>query len=286
MGIPTTSGIRIASIFALAISGAAMAFAAQDAKQQAPVKPVAPETQPESGQAERPDRGRRGGRGGMPQPPDWPRAGGFGPGRQDGRQDGGQNPERPMIEGLVLEGLIPSEFGRRDLTDADVARVVAVAREISPEWGDAIEARITQDAEQVKASLRTSGRRLLGMAALKERAPKVFAVKVAELRAQAETERAASELRSATELRAGAEESVASVEAIAALQKELEAAAARQVDATIAARQEELVALEDRLKKFHSDLEADSGRRGVLVGELVKRVQNRREPQRPAPPRE
>ena len=245
MGIPTTSGIRTASIFALAISGAAMAFAAQDAKQQAPVKPVAPETQPESGQA-----------------------------------------ERPMIEGLVLEGLIPSEFGRRDLTDADVARVVAVAREISPEWGDAIEARITQDAEQVKASLRTSGRRLLGMAALKERAPKVFAVKVAELRAQAETERAASELRSATELRAGAEENAASVEAIAALQKELEAAAARQVDATIAARQEELVALEDRLKKFHSDLEADSGRRGVLVGELVKRVQNRREPQRPAPPRE
>jgi len=215
--------------------------------------------------------GRRGGRG-MPLPPDWPRAGGFGP--------GAQGLERPMIEGLVIEGLIPGTFARRELTDGDVARVVAVAKEVSPEWGAAIEAKVQQDAEQVKASLRTSGRRLLGLVALKERAPAVFAAKVAELRAQAETDRAATELQAA-EAADGAARNEAE---IAKLTEALTAAAARQVDATLAARRAELDALEERLAKLRADVASDGARRDELAGEVARRAQNRgddrREPRR------
>jgi hypothetical protein len=215
--------------------------------------------------------GRRGGRG-MPLPPDWPRAGGFGP--------GAQGLERPMIEGLVIEGLIPGTFARRELTDGDVARVVAVAKEVSPEWGAAIEAKVQQDAEQVKASLRTSGRRLLGLVALKERAPAVFAAKVAELRAQAETDRAATELQAA-EAADGAARNEAE---IAKLTEALAAAAARQVDATLAARRAELDALEERLTKLRADVASDGARRDELAGEVARRAQNRgddrREPRR------
>lgn len=246
---------QTASIFVLAIACVALAAPMQDAAREQP-------------QQER-DRERGGGRGGrLPLPPDWPRAGGFGP--------NGQNAERPMIEGLVTEGLIPGTFGRRELTDDDLARAVAVAKEVSPEWGAAIEARVAQEPAQMKSMLRTAGRRLLGLVALKERAPKVFDAKIAELRAQAETERAASELREA-EAAGGAKP-----EAIAALKSALDAAAARQVDATIAARREELNALDERMKRLRADLEGDAAKRGELAQDVAKRAQTRREPQKPA----
>lgn len=260
--------VRNASILAIAIACCALAAPMQDAADNAP-----------RGEPRQQDGGRerRGGRGGMPLPPDWPRAGGYG--------SGGQGAERPMIEGLVVEGLIPATFGRRELNDDDLARVLAVAREVAPEWGDAIEARIKQDPVQVKASLRTSGRRLLGLVALKERAPKVYAVKVEELRAQAETDHAAEELRAAES------SGTAKPEAVNALRAALAAAAAKQADATLAARQAELDALEERLKKLRADVSADVARRTELAEQVAsdsaKRAQKRSEqPQAPKPRRE
>lgn len=206
-------------------------------------------------------RGRRSGRAGMPPAPDWPRAGGFGPAVQGA--------DRPMIEGLVLEGMIPTSFGRRELTDADLARVLAVAREVSPDWGIAIEARIQADPAQMKAALRTSGRRLLGLAALKERAPQVYGVKVAELRAQAETERTAAGLHA---LETAPE---ANVDTVASGRKALEDAAARQVDATLAARRAELDALEERLERLRAEIDGDAARRVELAAEVVERAKKR-----------
>lgn len=240
----------VAIAFGCLLAPVAETARAQDAKPDAPSERV-----------------RRGGRVGMPLPPDWPRAGGFGP--------GGQGAERPMIEGLVLEGMIPSSFGRRELTAEDLARVLAVAREVSPEWGTAIEERIKTDPAQVKSALRTSGRRLLGLAALKERAPKVFEVKVAELRAQAETERTAVGLRALEGLSEGSSE--ASAPTVEAGEKALADAAARQVEATLAARRAELDALEERLKRLRAEVEADAARRAELAAEVAERAKKRAE---------
>jgi len=244
----------VAIAFGCLLAPVAETARAQDAKPDAPSERV-----------------RRGGRVGMPLPPDWPLAGGFGP--------GGQGAERPMIEGLVLEGMIPSSFGRRELTDEDLARVLAVAREVSPEWGAAIEERIKTDPAQVKSALRTSGRRLLGLAALKERAPKVFEVKVAELRAQAETERTAVGLRALEGLSEGSSEgsSEASAPTVEAGEKALADAAARQVEATLAARRAELDALEERLKRLRAEVEADAARRAELAAEVAERAKKRAE---------
>lgn len=248
--------LRTISILALAISCCALALPLQGVPQD------------EGGASrERGDRGERGGRGGrgsMPLPPDWPRAGGFGPNSQG---------ERPMIEGLVVEGLIPGAFGRRELTDDDLARAVAVAREISPEWGELLEGRIKQDAAQVRLALRTSGRRLLGLVALKERAPKVFDAKVSELRAQAECDRLFGKL---VELQGAAP---AKPEEVAAAQAALEAAAARQVDATLDARRRELDALEERMKKLRADVDTDAARRAELAREVVQRLEGAKRPE-------
>jgi len=247
--------LRNISILALAISCCALALPLQGVPQDDGGAPRE--------RGERGERSGRGGRGSMPLPPDWPRAGGFGPNAQGG--------DRPMIEGLVVEGLIPGTFGRRELTDEDLARAVAVAREISPEWGDLIEDRIKQDATQVKSLLRTSGRRLLGLVALKERAPRVFDAKVAELRAQAECDRLFGKL---AELRGGSD---AKPEEVAAAKSALEGAAAKQVEATLEARRRELDALEERMKKLRADVEADAARRTELAQEVMRRLENRRE---------
>ena len=206
------------------------------------------------------DRARRGGRAGMPLPPDWPRAGGFGPSGQDG--------ERPMIEGLVVEGLLPPGAGRRELTDADVVQAIAVAKEVAPEWGAMIEERCAVEPAKLKASLRTSGRRLLGLVALKERAPVVFAAKVAELRAQAETNRAAEELTRV-------ESEGASPDAVTAARTALEVAARAQVEATLAARRAELDALEARVRALREDVVSDASRADGLAAEVADRALRR-----------
>ena len=69
------------------------------------------------------------------------------------------------------------------------------------------------------------------------------------------------------------------------LREALAAASARQVDATLAARRAELDALEERLAKLRSDLEADRGRRADMAAEVAKRAQNRGDDAR-APRRE
>jgi hypothetical protein len=205
-----------------------------------------------SQRGDRPQRARRE----LPPPPDWPRAGGFGP-------EGGA--------GLAIEALVAGgEFGGRALTDEDVARAVAVAHAVSPEWGAAIEARAKEDPEQMRVALRTGARRLLALAALRERAPAVYEAKVVELRAQAETARAASALRTA-EL-----DPAVNAEGRLAARAELEACARRQIEATLAVREAELTALEALVERMRAELEADRTRTAELAEDVASRARPRR----------
>ncbi len=206
-------------------------------------------------QSQRADRPQRGGRA-LPPPPDWPRAGGFGP-------DGGA--------GLAIEAIVAGgEFGGRVLTDEDVARAVAVAHAVSPEWGAAMEARAKADPEQMRVALRTGARRLLALAALRERAPAVYEAKVVELRAQAETARAAGALRIAEV------DPSANREARVQARAELEACAARQVEATLAVREAELAALDAVVTRMREELAVDRTRTAELAEDVVSRARPRR----------
>ncbi len=196
---------------------------------------------------------------GMPLPPDWPRAGGFGPG-SDGR-------ESPLLEGLLVgEMMAEGEFAKRELTDADLARVAAVARRVSDDWGSAIEARFAENPTQMRQFLRTSGRRLMALVALEVRAPKVFEAKVVELRAQGETARAAQALLRAET--AGAPDAEQS-----ALREAFDRAVRAQLDATFATRAEELAAIESRVARLREELASDRSSSAAVIEEVRERAQ-------------
>jgi hypothetical protein len=132
--------------------------------------------------------------------------------------------------------------------------------------------RAAEDPEQVKVALRSSARRLLALVALKERAPRVFAAKVAELRAQGETMRAAAELR-----RLEADPGAAK-DAVDAARATLEANAAKQVETMVAARGEELSALEQHIERMRKDLARDGANVGELAKEVARRARVERRP--------
>lgn len=214
-----------------------------------------PPPPPEHGRPPRGPGGRRG------LPPDWPRAGGYGPAG-----------DRRAIEGMVLDGLSGVREPGQELSDADLAAVIEVAREISPEWGNALEERAARNERQLRMALGAGGRRLLALVALRERAPTVYGAKIAEFRAQARTERAAEALARAERL---AVEDGAGGDAVAAARAELEAAAAAQVGATFAARRAELEALEARLAQFRADLAEDERAADAEAAALAEDAKSR-----------
>jgi hypothetical protein len=217
----------------------------------------------ESADAPRRDRASRGGRSGAALPPDWPRAGGFG-----GR-------DRPFLDGLVADEFL-SDLARRELTDEELARAIRIASRVSEEWGKTLATRAEQDPIQLKAAMRSTGRRILALMSLEERSPSLFEAKIAELRAQGETARAGEALRRAEErLREAGEESPKTAEAeaeLTALRAALDATVAKQVAATLVVRREEIRAVEARLARAKEEVERDAADSSKLVEEVRMRA--------------
>lgn len=249
---------RLAGALALALASLpSLATAAPNASQEAePGRRGA--GQREVPPIDRPiDRPRRG------LPPDWPRAGGFGP-----------PSDRQAIEGMVLDGIVGGREPGREVAPEELEAAIEVAREIAPEWGEILAARADRNERQLRNVLGAAGRRLLALVALRERAPEVYEAKVEELRAQALVERAAQ--RVGESLREGADEPT-----IAAAKAALEEAVAAQVAATLAARRVELEALEARIARFRQQLEEDEAAAGRLAAEVLEAIGSR--PPRPRP---
>ena len=216
-----------------------------------------------AGDAPRRDRAQRGGRAAAALPPDWPRAGGFG-----GR-------ERPLFEGLVADEFL-SDLTRRELTDEELARAIRIASRVSEEWGKTLATRAEQDPIQLKAAMRSTGRRILALMSLEERSPSLFEAKIAELRAQGETARAGEALRRAEDrMREAGEEAPQTAEAeaeLTALRAALDATVAKQVAATLVVRREEIRAVEARLARAKEEVERDAADSSKLVEEIRARA--------------
>ncbi len=202
-------------------------------------------------------------------PPDWPRAGGFGPAGHAILSPGGG--------GGLMETIV-GDTSRREWTDADLKSIIEIGGQISSRWGEALKARFEADPEELRRSLRGGGRRMAAMLILREKAPLVFEAKIAELRAAAQSQRLVEELQRARARNAPAEE-------LEARGAELEAAAREEVDRSLATRAAELQALEDALARFKSELEADVARRDALSTALQERLLSMpRAPKRPSQP--
>jgi len=233
----------------------------------------------QSAQEDQPAQGRRdrGARGAMPLPPDWPRAGGFG------------TRERGLIEGLVAGDAAGADLSRREITDEELSRALKLAARVSEDWGRTLAARAEQDPAQLKAALRTTGRRLFALLVLEQRAPKLFEAKIAELRAQGETARAAEALKRAQEDGARAGDPAAPAAepkddaSLGPLRAALDAAIARQIEATLAVRREELVAIEARIAEMRGAIEKDAADTAVIAEEIRTRALSPRQPEARAP---
>ena len=250
----------VAVAVAIAATGATASDRTPPAQETAPADRAGHDRDEPPFEHARPPRGA-GGRRALP--PDWPRAGGYGPAS-----------DRRAIEGMVLDGIEGAREPGRELTAEDLAAVIEVAGEISPEWGRGLEERAARNERQLRAALGAGARRLLALVALRERAPKVYEAKVVEFRAQARTERAAEALarleRAAGEGSGDGATGTTDEAALAAARAELDAAAAEQVAATFAARRLELDALEARLAQFRADLAEDEQAAEAEAAALVE----------------
>jgi hypothetical protein len=169
-----------------------------------------------------------------------------------------------------------SDLARRELTDEELARAIRIASRVSEEWGKTLATRAEQDPIQLKAAMRSTGRRILALLSLEERSPELFEAKIAELRAQGETARAGEALRRAEErLREAGEESPKTAEAeaeLTALRAALDATVAKQVAATLVVRREEIRAVEARLARAKEEVERDAADSSKLVEEIRMRA--------------
>jgi len=75
----------------------------------------------------------------------------------------------------------PRGRGRGPGSEADFERMIAVVEDISPEWASSLRTRLADDPEAARADFRRHGRRLFGLLMLKEKNPRLYAVRVAEL---------------------------------------------------------------------------------------------------------
>jgi hypothetical protein len=75
----------------------------------------------------------------------------------------------------------PRGRGRGPGSEADFDRMIAVVEDISPEWASSLRTRLVEDPDAAREDFRRHGRRLFGLVMLKERNPRLYVVRVAEL---------------------------------------------------------------------------------------------------------
>lgn len=142
------------------------------------------------------------------------------------------------------------------------ARVLSVLRDIAPEWAARFEERMTSDPETTRRQLFQHGRRFMGLAALRERNPDLYAMKVREIRLQAEARQAGIAYHDALER--GVDDEIKQAEA------RLRDLSRQAVEANLKARGEELKALAEAVDRFKEELLKDAQGVGEQVDAMMR----------------
>ena len=153
---------------------------------------------------------------------------------------------------------------RRELTEKDVERIIATARDVDPTWADALEAQRKEDPAKLRQRLGLQARMLMGLSMLRERQPELYQARVEDFRVQREI-RAASE-----RLRKARDDGDAAAEALA--RTEVRGAIERQFELDVKARAYELVAMERALKDARKRLQSDIADREARLSEALEAV--------------
>lgn len=154
---------------------------------------------------------------------------------------------------------------RRELGERDLDRVIATARDIDPEWGDALESLRGSDPAALRQRLGSQARRLVVLSWLRERQPELYETRVEDFRVQRQVREAVERVRKARDAADAEGEALALAEARLSLE--------RQVELDIKARAHELVAMDRALKEARQRLQDDIASRSRRVQQLVEQVQ-------------
>lgn len=176
-------------------------------------------------------------------------------------------------EGPAPRPAAPQDPSRRDggrwrpdgpMSPEMVERVLAVARDVSPELAAQLEKMRAESPEQVSQAMRQNARRLMALAVIKERNPGLYAVRVEDARLQLELRKLGDQYRGAVQ-----SGDAAAAESIGA---QIAAKVRAQVDVDLKARAQELVALDEQMKSLREELVTEERRTAERVAERIDAV--------------
>lgn len=154
---------------------------------------------------------------------------------------------------------------RREITDQDIDRVIATARDIDAAWADGLEAMRAKDPAELRQRLGMQARMLIGLSWMRERQPELYKARVEDFRTQRQIRAAGERLKQARD----AGDEVAQAAAL----EEVRHAARQQFELDVKARAYELVAMEKGLKEARRRLQADIQARDARLQEIVDAVE-------------
>jgi hypothetical protein len=149
-------------------------------------------------------------------------------------------------------------------------RIIAVARDVSPEWAESLEKVRERDPAGFERATGVLAKRLKALAVLKDRKPQLYALRVEELRIQGEVTALADQWRSA--ISTGRAEEATGIEA------QLRSKVGTMVDLNLRSRAMELAELDEVMRSMRGDLERDARARDATVMEALEAYRRGEEP--------
>jgi len=164
----------------------------------------------------------------------------------------------------------PSLPQGRVLSPEQMDRIIAVARDLSVDLATRLDEARARDAETFRTALGTQAKRLGSLAVLRERRPELYAIRIEELRLEAQVLALGEQVHSA--IAAGRTDDAERLEA------RLRPLLLSFVDSNLRSRAVELASLDSMMRELRVDLERDARQRTDTVENWVEALRDGREP--------
>jgi hypothetical protein len=158
----------------------------------------------------------------------------------------------------------------RVLSTEQMERIIAVARDLSPELAARLDQARSRDADSFRAALGAQAKRLGSLSVLRERRPELYAIRIQELRLESQVLDLGEQLHSAID--AGRTDDAARIEAT------LRPLVLSFVDSNLRSRAVELASLDAMMRELRVDLERDARQRTDTVEQWVNALREGQEP--------
>ena len=179
------------------------------------------------------------------------------------------SPEALLSLDAAQQSTQPLQQGRV-LSTEQMDRIIAVARDLSPELAARLDEARSRDADSFRSALGAQAKRLGSLAVLRDRRPELYAIRIQELRLEAQVLALGEQLHSAID--AGRTDDAARLEAT------LRPLVLSFVDSNLRSRAVELASLDAMMRELRVDLERDARERTDTVEQWVKALRDGKEP--------